>query len=77
LGPHFPEAPLRIKQATHRQSVTTSINPGKLEKPHRVIRGGSWFHDAGTCRSASRDGYSPTDRRSYLGFRIAAVAAGK
>jgi sulfatase modifying factor 1 len=49
----------------------------QLEKPHRVICGGSWFHDAGTCRSTSRDGYSPTDRRSYLGFRIAAVAAGK
>jgi hypothetical protein len=29
LGPHFPEATLRIQQATHRQSVTTLINPGK------------------------------------------------
>ncbi len=36
----------------------------------RVIRGGSWSHDASHCRSATRGGIRPGDRDSYLGFRL-------
>ncbi|MEA3278939.1 MAG: formylglycine-generating enzyme family protein [Pseudomonadota bacterium] len=36
----------------------------------RVIRGGSWFIDAGICRSAYRDGNGPGYRGDYLGFRL-------
>ena len=37
----------------------------------RVFRGGSWYSDAQYCRSASRDGNTPTNRSSRLGFRVA------
>ena len=40
---------------------------------NRVVRGGSWFNDAGVVRSASRDGIEPGDRIVFLGFRCAGV----
>jgi len=39
----------------------------------RVIRGGSWYDDPGSCRSANRDWFAPDRRDSYLGFRVARV----
>jgi formylglycine-generating enzyme required for sulfatase activity len=40
----------------------------------RVFRGGSWFDDAGVCRSADRSyGGKPWDCNRYLGFRLALV----
>ena len=39
----------------------------------RVVRGGSWLHDAQTVRSASRDHYDPGYRYDYIGFRCAQV----
>ncbi|MDA1016077.1 MAG: SUMF1/EgtB/PvdO family nonheme iron enzyme [Planctomycetota bacterium] len=39
----------------------------------RVLRGGSWYVDAGFCRSAVRYGFSPDYRFNGLGFRVAAV----
>jgi formylglycine-generating enzyme required for sulfatase activity len=38
---------------------------------YRVIRGGSWGDDAGSCRSAYRDDWRPGDRGGSLGFRLA------
>jgi len=37
----------------------------------RVNRGGGWSSNAGFCRSAFRDCYSPGFRYGYLGFRLA------
>ena len=37
----------------------------------RVFRGGSWFYQAGFCRSAYRFGRHPGDRYLFLGFRLA------
>ena len=37
----------------------------------RVDRGGSWGHSPGYCRSAYRFYDDPSDRFSYLGFRVA------
>ena len=37
----------------------------------RVIRGGSWSNDAGSCRSAYRGSYGPGYRDHNLGFRLA------
>ncbi|MGB1256016.1 MAG: formylglycine-generating enzyme family protein, partial [Thiolinea sp.] len=37
----------------------------------KILRGGSWFHDGGSCRSASRYGYNSSDRHSSFGFRLA------
>ena len=47
---------------------------GPSSGSYRVIRGGGWGSDAGNCRSADRDRYSPGDRDASLGFRIAAQA---
>ncbi|MFZ4704157.1 MAG: SUMF1/EgtB/PvdO family nonheme iron enzyme, partial [Candidatus Methylumidiphilus sp.] len=39
----------------------------------RVLRGGSWFSHAGSCRSASRSGSDPDDQDVSTGFRCARV----
>ncbi len=39
----------------------------------RVYRGGSWSRGAVDCRSVCRSRIPPTDRFSYLGFRLALV----
>jgi formylglycine-generating enzyme required for sulfatase activity len=38
---------------------------------YRVIRGGSWYNDAGRCRAAYRSNGAPGYRSSLLGFRPA------
>lgn len=37
----------------------------------RVVRGGSWYAPARSCRVADRGGYSRGDRTFHLGFRLA------
>jgi formylglycine-generating enzyme required for sulfatase activity len=37
---------------------------------YRVLRGGSWSSNAGYCRCANRDTYSPASSFNYLGFRL-------
>jgi formylglycine-generating enzyme required for sulfatase activity len=36
----------------------------------RVVRGGSWYSDAGRLRCAVRDGVDPSGRSCYVGFRL-------
>jgi formylglycine-generating enzyme required for sulfatase activity len=43
----------------------------KSNAGHRAVRGGAWYNKPGYVRSASRDWYGPSDRGSYLGFRLA------
>jgi len=38
---------------------------------NRVLRGGSWGGSVDDCRVAGRNNYSPEDRNSYIGFRLA------
>jgi formylglycine-generating enzyme required for sulfatase activity len=40
---------------------------------NRVIRGGSWHDDAGSCRAANRNLDSPGYWHDNLGFRLARV----
>ena len=44
---------------------------GPASGSRRVIRGGSWLNSADGCRSASRDGGSPSDSHDFIGFRVA------
>jgi formylglycine-generating enzyme required for sulfatase activity len=37
----------------------------------RVIRGGSWANTSDSCRVSHREGRLPSDKTSYLGFRLA------
>ena len=47
------------------------IDPKGPEKgSYRVFRGGSWGFIARFCRSANRDGYTPSFTGSSLGFRL-------
>ena len=49
----------------------TSDPSGAQTGSMRVARGACWIDHVGDCRSADRIGYEPTDRRTYLGFRVA------
>jgi len=40
------------------------------EKANRILRGGSWYLNPKTCRSAYRDTDAPGFRNSYVGFRV-------
>jgi formylglycine-generating enzyme required for sulfatase activity len=53
----------------HKTDIT-DLNGAVNTKPgsYYVIRGGSWRHTAGNCRSARR--YDNRDRLSYVGFRV-------
>ena len=42
---------------------------------YRVLRGGSWFNNAGRCRAANRVGFAPGYYEHYGGFRVACSAA--
>lgn len=42
----------------------------------RVLRGGGWHSNGGSCRSANRGRLAPDDRADDLGFRVVAVRAG-
>jgi len=52
-------------------SLPGGLDPqGATSGAHRVYRGGSWFNDAVTGRSAHRNWYRPDTRYSFLGFRV-------
>jgi formylglycine-generating enzyme required for sulfatase activity len=39
-------------------------------RTHRVVRGGSWRHDARWARVSCRGRYKPAIKRSHVGFRV-------
>jgi formylglycine-generating enzyme required for sulfatase activity len=48
-----------------------AVDPaGPSSGSNRVLRGGSWYNGAGSCRSAYRIGASPGNRSGNLGFRL-------
>ncbi|MCD8534442.1 MAG: formylglycine-generating enzyme family protein [Verrucomicrobia bacterium] len=57
-----------IHGAYPSDSVT---DPVGSQGSFRVFRGGSWASFAQNCRSARRNGHSPSDIYNYLGFRLA------
>jgi formylglycine-generating enzyme required for sulfatase activity len=46
---------------------------GPPSAENHVLRGGSWYGNPRGCRSAYRYGHGPSDRDSYVGFRVAVV----
>ena len=49
----------------------SAVRPSGGATCNRVIRGGSWFNNARSLRSASRDRYNQSVRYNDLGFRLA------
>ena len=57
--------------ASNYYSSSPQRNPkGPASGSDRVIRGGSWYDYAGSCRVSGRDGNSPVGRGYDLGFRL-------
>jgi formylglycine-generating enzyme required for sulfatase activity len=49
-----------------------AVDPkGPDAAPKKVIRGGSWYFDAASCRCSARYSHDPKDRGFSVGFRIA------
>jgi formylglycine-generating enzyme required for sulfatase activity len=44
------------------------------DQSRRVVRGGSWFNHARSCRCANRFWFEPGDRNYILGFRVVLVS---
>jgi len=53
----------------------TTDPTGQATGTFRVLRGGSWGSNPGTCRSAFRNCYSPVSRNNRYGFRVVVVLA--
>ena len=43
---------------------------GSASGSYRVFRGGSWYNDGATLRSARRDYHTPSYHGGSLGFRV-------
>jgi formylglycine-generating enzyme required for sulfatase activity len=50
---------------------------GPLGGVQRIVRGGSWSHNASACRSAARYNYDPGNRYIYRGFRLVRTSDAK
>jgi len=48
-------------------------NPVGIKGKCRIFRGGSWYDNAGFCRSATRNCLFPDEKTNYLGLRICRV----
>jgi formylglycine-generating enzyme required for sulfatase activity len=60
-------------QANYYKEAPEADPSGPLQASARVIRGGSWIRNPRDCRSAFRDRFTPGNRFSDLGFRLARV----
>ena len=56
----------------YNSTLSYGIDPkGSSSSSHRVLRGGSWFRDAGCCTSSIRGSSSPLSEINNYGFRLA------
>jgi formylglycine-generating enzyme required for sulfatase activity len=61
-----------VAERSDRASVDPEGPPGGSQ---RAIRGGSWYHFARECRSASRAPYWPGSKDDIVGFRVVRTIA--
>lgn len=66
---HLGKSPVVIDTA-QEQEYNGAGQGQSEEQEQRVVRGGSWFNDGWSCRSAYRNGYKPTYRKGFIGFRL-------
>lgn len=59
-------------QECKSQGIVTDPQ-GPSAGTNRVIRGGSWYYNAVSCRSADRNNVAPGDRGDGLGFRLVRI----
>jgi formylglycine-generating enzyme required for sulfatase activity len=52
------------------RNMTTVDPTGPSSGEHRTLRGGSWYNNAGRCRSAARSLGTPGNRFTSSGFRV-------
>ena len=53
-------------------SISPNSNPqGPTTGSYRIVRGGSWYFSANSCRVAYRNDYVPRRSIGYIGFRLA------
>src|SRR5205814_5198255 len=58
----------------YRDTLRGGTDPEQTERAsHRVVRGGGWDYDGGSCRSADRAWDDPANRNFHVGFRVALV----
>ncbi len=64
------------RYGSYGTSASPASNPvvGPSRGDYRVLRGGSWFHNANYCRTADRNRYGPLHRSRYSGFRVCVSA---
>ena len=62
---------------TWQKASQTDDPQGPSQGSLRANRGGNWVLGPEYCRSAYRNGFSPSSRYVSVGFRVAAVPAGK
>jgi len=55
----------------YRESSGLTNPKGPDEGEHRILRGGSWIHEQGSCRCAKRFSKMPDYADNYIGFRCA------
>jgi len=48
---------------------------GPAQGASRLLRGGSWYENPGSCRTANRGSINPAYRGTNIGFRVAVVPA--
>ncbi len=54
-----------------QQAATDPV--GDVDRPERVVRGGSWIYGARLCRSAYRSDYGSSNYRFNIGLRVTQI----
>jgi formylglycine-generating enzyme required for sulfatase activity len=68
--------PAKVEVERHKESPVDDPT-GPTGGSNRVIRGGSWVHDASSCRSANRLYETPVYRDFGRGLRVSFVPSDK